>query len=173
MNLKQQVPRLRDWNYAVMLLELVAELLETTSTSITRLKHISRLNALIQVQTWNNKYLDYEIETQRGFKSFYQLPSFLKQQVPRLRDWNPLIFIFRCEKICSLETTSTSITRLKRFCGRRYGWRCGSWNNKYLDYEIETNPFTAANDFERHLETTSTSITRLKLACDARRNPPL
>ena len=90
------------------------------------------------VYPWNEKYLDYEIETRLVFMLY--LNSTL------------------------LETTSTSITRLKRKWVLSYNDHPKtSWNEKYLDYEIETSVFGVHERFARKLETTSTSITRLKL----------
>ena len=62
--------------------------------------------------TWNDKNLDYEIETLTGDVDDDFLIS-LKRQEPRLRDWN-IIFINRSILIFI------------------------TWNDKNLDYEIET-----------------------------------
>ena len=64
---------------------------------------------------WNDKYLDYEIETWWVTRTPMQL----------LR----------------LETTSTSITKLKLLAKGTSGTRFKAWNDKYLDYEIETWAF--------------------------------
>ena len=137
--LKRQVPRLRDWNIGTFkqLFELWS--LETTSTSITRLKRdangrcgqggrslkrqVPRLRDWnrkfkphpfeYRVHTWNDKYLDYEIETRLHVLLSRVLHLDLKRQVPRLRDWNGDITFVHCLSIRPLETTSTSITRLK------------------------------------------------------------
>ena len=139
--LKRQVPRLRDWNWSRSGLSLP------------------------DASPWNDKYLDYEIETR--------------------------CFALRSEvHLCQLETTSTSITRLKhRYAEMSQGHRAHlkrqaprlrdwnhptsqasqtprhAWNDKYLDYEIETLKKVAAMTCNDYLETTSTSITRLKLWC--------
>ena len=90
--------------------------LETTRTSITRLKHSLLSGEPGYSQAWNDKNLDYEIET--------NLSS----------DWtlSPRVV---------LETTRTSITRLKQRSKHRWastdGW-ASTWNDKNLDYEIET-----------------------------------
>ena len=63
--------------------------------------------------SWNQKFLDYEIET---FSTAYLCLArlTLKSKVSRLRDWNK-------------DNIEGAITAL-----------C-SWNQKFLDYEIETN----------------------------------
>ena len=63
-------------------------------------------------ESWNDKYLDYEIETK----------------------W----MVSRCPLARCLETTSTSITRLKQSLPSLPLMKAISWNDKYLDYEIET-----------------------------------
>ena len=143
---------------------------------------------MIGYLTWNDKYLDYEIETKKGDLRLRHLAN-LKRQVPRLRDWNPTtqdwseivsdptwndkyldyeietftVLLWRKGDFL-LETTSTSITRLKHIChevlgysyknlkrqvprlrdwnyacGLDTGFNTGTWNDKYLDYEIETS----------------------------------
>ena len=89
--------------------------------------------------TWNDKNLDYEIETVK----FHQLPS----RQPKL------------------ETTRTSITRLKltRLRTGARGRVPDTWNDKNLDYEIETCNGCNGRIRRYLLETTRTSITRLKL----------
>ena len=63
--------------------------------------------------TWNDKYLDYEIETH-------------------------VLSAKRVVILRMLETTSTSITRLKLNEGLFCLLGQYAWNDKYLDYEIET-----------------------------------
>ena len=164
--LKRQVPRLRDWNSNIYFIRnhfwfftwndkyLDYEIetqgwrayhltyykqLETTSTSITRLKPYGKIPHIgVGRNSWNDKYLDYEIETSQSGSPWESYLT-LKRQVPRLRDWN----------------RSTFITEQNRR---------PTWNDKYLDYEIETIKPTAVHaPLHRILETTSTSITRLKL----------
>ena len=73
----------------------------------------SGVNTLSVSLTWNEKNLDYEIETK--FSVLDAAPRFyLKWKEPRLRDWNVPSF-FRLSSKCA-----------------------SSWNEKNLDYEIET-----------------------------------
>ena len=89
-DLKRQVPRLRDWNKTDGGAGSVREnILETTSTSITRLKLVFAWKYDFGKYPWNDKYLDYEIETFLWEHRPNTLPN-LKRQVPRLRDWNLL-----------------------------------------------------------------------------------
>ena len=62
--------------------------------------------------TWNQKNLDYEIETETSL--FFSIIAFyLKSKEPRLRDWN-------------IDRRFPAFEDLD------------SWNQKNLDYEIET-----------------------------------
>ena len=63
--------------------------------------------------TWNDKCLDYEIETRVAVSDRNRYCD-LKRQVPRLRDWNK------------------GKAYVEAFLQK------DSWNDKYLDYEIET-----------------------------------
>ena len=113
--------------------------------------------------TWNQKNLDYEIETGALGASAIIGSLDLKSKEPRLRDWN-----VRAQDwgviIDSLEIKRTSITRLKQSAAEGAGWEpteleikrtsitrlklgnpsirtdngCSPWNQKNLDYEIET-----------------------------------
>ena len=69
----------------------------------------------LRVYAWNQKNLDYEIETGKWLRSgsCFRLPMVLKSKESRLRDWNKK-GCFSVKKICF------------------------SWNQKNLDYEIET-----------------------------------
>ena len=68
----------------------------------------------IKPTTWNQKNLDYEIETRTiRHRRRVRLAEFLKSKEPRLRDWNDHILALNADV---LET----------------------WNQKNLDYEIET-----------------------------------
>ena len=71
------------------------------------------------------------------------LSLFLKRQEPRLRDWNSAVMGSGSPCGCCLETTSASITRLKPvYIGFRPIHPLIAWNDKCLDYEIETSfPF--------------------------------
>ena len=57
--------------------------LETTRTSITRLKPLSML---CRLSLENDKNLDYEIETELRSLDAHRTTRFLKRQEPRLRD---------------------------------------------------------------------------------------
>ena len=112
--------------------------------------------------TWNQKNLDYEIET--AMHEPVQNPTdSLKSKEPRLRDWNETDKLTHRYDI-SLEIKRTSITRLKLIAStvgsihrpplkskepRLRDWnisppaappepRVDAWNQKNLDYEIET-----------------------------------
>ena len=86
------------------------------SISITRLKLNWRLSSnSLPISAWNEKHLDYEIETRVDKTNNNRLCD-LKWKASRLRDWNPSVFII----------TNESKRRL---------W---TWNEKHLDYEIET-----------------------------------
>ena len=195
--LKRQVPRLRDWNHLLgSIPSKISDPLETTSTSITRLKHVTAGTPSLTVIdlkrqvprlrdwniklssdscnsplfTWNDKYLDYEIETTYHRNMPAPLSLCLETtstSITRLKpkDHVSLEFAGVINNRCSrLETTSTSITRLKPKDHVSQRCRRETWNDKYLDYEIETRnarPWRLWN--ARTLETTSTSITRLKL----------
>ena len=120
--------------------------LETTSTSITRLKLSKATRASSKKMTWNDKYLDYEIETLNGVIGHISGVN-LKRQVPRLRDWNAAgnctsgrYFGTWNDKYLDYE-----IETVARSGGVRS--RQQTWNDKYLDYEIETllKPFVTLN----------------------------
>ena len=112
---------------------------------------------------WNQKNLDYEIETCKCHQGSASLPSSLKSKEPRLRDWNGCAVCW-CFGIGNLEIKRTSITRLKRDYDTRDAQpRSVSWNQKNLDYEIETIVKYVDRCFVVTLEIKRTSITRLKL----------
>ena len=120
-----------------------------------------------RVTTWNQKNLDYEIETCEGlldpvlrrqleikrtsitrlkheiFRGVGVDSQYLKSKEPRLRDWN-------------------------RFSGAG-AWSWTSWNQKNLDYEIETLEPVATGAVVQVLEIKRTSITRLKRDRSAQR----
>ena len=86
----------------------------------------------------------------------------LKRQEPRLRDWNPHGW-YLCDRFSTLETTRTSITKLKLWSAfiravnrlhlKRQEPRLRDWNYPYQRISIQNR---------QDLETTRTSITRLK-----------
>ena len=126
-------------------------LLEKTSISITRLKRSPRTSAIRRIlNTWKDKYLDYEIETVNLDPAQNHRTLRLKRQVSRLRDWNmpPRMYI-NCNII--LEKTSISITRLKLMTLFRTYWQLSvTWKDKYLDYEIETPSSRAISHLQEH-----------------------
>ena len=116
---------------------------------------------------WNQKYLDYEIETTKNLVGDTTYPAWdLKSKVSRLRDWNSPFVVLVKFGSQRLEIKSISITRLKRHCGARIEFRSKrAWNQKYLDYEIETKQVFIQWCSDSQLEIKSISITRLKLSC--------
>ena len=113
--LKSKEPRLRDWNCS------------------------SGVRYRCQAYAWNQKNLDYEIETGTTTRiMLFPLPP-LKSKEPRLRDWNHSNRQdTHNQGQTELEIKRTSITRLKQFV-RTIAIRPASpWNQKNLDYEIET-----------------------------------
>ena len=90
------------------------------------------------VDSWNDKYLDYEIETLTcvwvyGIREVLETTS---TSITRLK--HPTSGSAHSQD-SPLETTSTSITRLKlNNIGDGDISVNFSWNDKYLDYEIET-----------------------------------
>ena len=145
-SLKSKEPRLRDWN------------------------SIKTNSVLPRRTSWNQKNLDYEIETQVYNVHYFTFPI-LKSKEPRLRDWNKCVpgswlgvagleikrtSITRLKPyettadghvVDALEIKRTSITRLKLWSSVTWSKPVFStWNQKNLDYEIETLGRTAWND---------------------------
>ena len=112
-HLKSKEPRLRDWNNRRRVPSHRKNCLEIKRTSITRLKPSRAVRARSRSYTWNQKNLDYEIETIRQDSAICTRLN-LKSKEPRLRDWN-----------CSC-------------LFRQSLYRIETWNQKNLDYEIET-----------------------------------
>ena len=188
-DLKSKVSRLRDWNTNRSSVPSAVWRLEIKSISITRLKrrsvcyHIKiyfswnqkyldyEIETILRsrttgrwVLTWNQKYLDYEIETYNSFVYPFNI-TFLEIKsisITRLKSRKHSVGFYI---LTSLEIKSISITRLKRvathpemwrvayilkskvsrlrdwnpyMCWTRITWSTPSWNQKYLDYEIET-----------------------------------
>ena len=162
-NLKSKEPRLRDWN---------------------RIDVLSSLRAFI---AWNQKNLDYEIETvSRGGKGIIA-PSTLKSKEPRLRDWNNLseqrirdsLMLPWNQKNLDYEIETVIVPvppvaagNLKSKEPRLRDWNYSTddaceqsiraWNQKNLDYEIETLKYASLIACLYSLEIKRTSITRLK-----------
>ena len=110
-------------------------------------------NALTLVSAWNDKNLDYEIETVPKATVEATVAS-LKRQEPRLRDWNDVEV-----------SPSRHVGFLKRQEPRLRDWNDwevggfieshATWNDKNLDYEIETNTIKrTCQPAKIHLETT-------------------
>ena len=137
--------------------------LETTRTSITRLKHTSSLFWLkwIAFTTWNDKNLDYEIETVviRHLNDFHRA---LKRQEPRLRDWNMFNLTWFCVGCAFLKRQEPRLRDWNFAKAVQFVFAPNAWNDKNLDYEIETLHKTLRSIRGVSLETTRTSITRLK-----------
>ena len=87
-DLKSKEPRLRDWNVYPTTKCCAPDLLEIKRTSITRLKLDQAALCRASHLTWNQKNLDYEIETQNVWKPARWDWLGLKSKEPRLRDWN-------------------------------------------------------------------------------------
>ena len=118
--------------------EIILNRLEMKRTSITRLKLGGVAETQASGTAWNEKNLDYEIET-----------GLTKCRVIRFFAWNEKNLDYEIETSYSrspdtdptrLEMKRTSITRLKR---TNETWHedsdaTSSWNEKNLDYEIET-----------------------------------
>ena len=135
--------------------------------------------------TWNQKYLDYEIETIVKHTSNFKISALEIKSISitrlklcaasRNRLKNQLeiksISITRLKRnnrypvfqFVRLEIKSISITRLKPVRTPFHRQSLSSWNQKYLDYEIETgNLPSTLNRPKKRLEIKSISITRLK-----------
>ena len=112
-DLKRQEPRLRDWNLTNRRGYLFVDGLETTRTSITRLK----------------------LELNRQQQQHHQV---LKRQEPRLRDWNPetRILIIVIKHTWNDKNLDYEIETLMSMNRQRKEFK--AWNDKNLDYEIET-----------------------------------
>ena len=100
---------------------------------------------------WNQKNLDYEIETERPTRR-RRPPLRLeikRTSITRLK----LKLLRRCPNwTLFLEIKRTSITRLKHFLVAHYSEKIYSWNQKNLDYEIETQSQVASRDRCQHLK---------------------
>ena len=118
--------------------------------------------------TWNNKYLDYEIETTKwglwllaAICLKQQVPrlrdwnasqsgssvsghAHLKQQVPRLRDWNTICILFHDDLKDNLKQQVPRLRDWNKPHPSVDAFVCFAWNNKYLDYEIETTSTSTA-----------------------------
>ena len=142
--------------------------LEIKRTSITRLKLAlaSRAEARKHTVTWNQKNLDYEIETGYIYNILpyialtwnqknldYEIETViltvfpaasvmrLKSKEPRLRDWNQNIIrwydLFDVSKTWNQKNLDYEIETILVFFACPLHHRL-PWNQKNLDYEIET-----------------------------------
>ena len=114
--------------------------------------------------TWNQKHLDYEIETGLWRSCHGRFGLVLKSKASRLRDWNrsswkvidkPLWLSWN-QKHLDYEIE----TKLNNKQGKQIAF---AWNQKHLDYEIETKHKCIPKQSMFGLEIKSISITRLKL----------
>ena len=113
-DLKPKEPRLRDWNPKIVPFSPIAYThLKPKEPRLRDWNH-SFTERLINenVKSWNQKNLDYEIETDSVSPSCISL-TFLKPKEPRLRDWNRAAARASSGETSKLETKGTSITRLK------------------------------------------------------------
>ena len=160
--LKSKEPRLRDWNSHASLRFAAFNALEIKRTSITRLKRGSGGGTAFRMKVLKSK--EPRLRDWNSFIRRYKNFVFaLKSKEPRLRDWNfDCISLMDCVVLdlkskeprlrdwntwrshClstsnSLEIKRTSITRLKlQITVAVSEARPPSWNQKNLDYEIET-----------------------------------
>ena len=163
MNLKSKVSRLRDWNVFLLLLTVRPCPLEIKSISITRLKPHTHYHEKRGTEPWNQKYLDYEIETSVSLVDADGFPI-LKSKVSRLRDWNETVDVVGNTIEFTWNQKYLDYEIETRLIEATIGTLPRTWNQKYLDYEIETwaaCPKNPANSSDR-LEIKSISITRLK-----------
>ena len=150
--LKSKEPRLRDWNYR-----------SVTVPGATS-------------PPWNQKNLDYEIETGPCPDSDRRRISGLKSKEPRLRDWNKKNLLFLKKRFQFLKSKeprlrdwnidndrgrcSRNTPNLKSKEPRLRDWNIeydtwyyhkkATWNQKNLDYEIETGFIFPASTIEKY-----------------------
>ena len=146
-DLKSKEPRLRDWNMQITVQNArMRKSLEIKRTSITRLK--------LQ-KYWLNGYDPEALKSKEPRLRDWNMINHdtggflgggLKSKEPRLRDWN---------SPTSIDATQVQFT----------------WNQKNLDYEIETNDPLSDNCLLANLEIKRTSITRLKPKVFCRTTP--
>ena len=142
--LKSKAPRLRDWNSKVMMV------CRCPSSWTWNQKHLdyeietvrSPYRMAIRLTTWNQKYLDYEIETRVKLGAEYHRTN-LKSKESRLRDWNVSVERTVGENLWRLKSKES---RLRDWNKMRVGGQTVmqlAWNQKNLDYEIETEGWHA------------------------------
>ena len=112
-HLKPKEPRLRDWNNTVW-------------------------SRTIRIEfSWNQKNLDYEIETPPQARARYRRGD-LKPKEPRLRDWNPPAPYKSVSDPQGLKPKEPRLRDWNRNRLQGLDTETVSWNQKNLDYEIET-----------------------------------
>ena len=115
------------------------------------MKPISRKTSPSRVSlTWNQKNLDYEIETgEKSFQAHQGEKAWNQKNLDYKIETSPIFHVFvECHL---LEIKRTSITRLKQDRSLLRTADHKTWNQKNLDYEIETGESLPV---ERILETT-------------------
>ena len=188
--LKSKEPRLRDWNVREdMPFEVVREPWNQKNLDYEiETAHVGLDMPLIF--TWNQKNLDYEIETNRAPAGLVQAYQTLKSKEPRLRDWNlktrlpprwatldpwnqknldyeiETCWIQSWRSHCEISCLKSKEPRLRDWNSRPRKFECrrstNTWNQKNLDYEIETTIYLCGDAPSDVLEIKRTSITRLK-----------
>ena len=167
--LKSKEPRLRDWNPFRQVVQWGVDLLEIKRTSITRLKlkckekRTYRIKPRkLEIKRTSITRLKHSTHLTYRFRRTF---LFLKSKEPRLRDWNYSVVPAAPIITPILEIKRTSITRLKQYYNspsvqrrlnlkskepRLRDWNeqirlavsavhTFTWNQKNLDYEIETS----------------------------------
>ena len=186
--LKWKEPRLRDWNAAALAVMRTADRLYSLKWKEPRLRDWnSETNpgGGISLKAWNEKNLDYEIETMDSNAGIMKvlnawneknLDYEIETRLCALRfrhhlTWNEKNLDYEIETWCrrsdkshfqGLEMKRTSITRLKQISFLVLWAIWTTWNEKNLDYEIETTVRGKHNASDTRLEMKRTSITRLK-----------
>ena len=113
--------------------------LEIKRTSITRLKPGSAA-----IHHRGRRGLEIKRTSITRLKQYWCYPRlcvdkrYLKSKEPRLRDWNSIRRLPNVSLRARLEIKRTSITRLKQNTSGCFGFHGATWNQKNLDYEIET-----------------------------------
>ena len=138
-NLKWKVSRLRDWN--ILSACCTDRLIEVLKWKVSRLRDwngdLGSYNRIVG-DPWNEKYLDYEIET---YDLIHETPlvNVLEMKSISITRLKQKLRTLQSPPSNFLEMKSISITRLKQsgICSNSQAERC-AWNEKYLDYEIET-----------------------------------
>ena len=116
-SLKSKEPRLRDWNILNNFSDKVFFIiyLKSKEPRLRDWNNLIRARLRRNSFTWNQKNLDYEIETRMSLHTDLQVFEFLKSKEPRLRDWNYRLITTLMGDETTLEIKRTSITRLKLF----------------------------------------------------------